>query len=243
MSVSAADKSKPYIPHNNLANDGWSKEDEATATCFCGAVQLAFVSLAPVSTRPSPHTQPAISHSPLTPLQSHLYHHQPHSNPASQPPPLANPSARPNQHLPLQLHRLPQNHRLHVRLQLHRRRHPPQTPPRPRQSQVLGPIADHRFGWQNDKSLLLHVRDAHVSCRVQVSGDEYSAHWDGGRFQFAWDEVEAEGRAVYEGSGGVVEGGGRGSAGWGERAFSVFIIISNAWHWARVPPPPYIFVL
>ncbi|KAJ7696550.1 Mss4-like protein [Mycena rosella] len=41
-SAAAVDKSKPYIPLAGSANDGWSKEDEATATCFCGAVQLAF---------------------------------------------------------------------------------------------------------------------------------------------------------------------------------------------------------
>ncbi|KAI2626956.1 Mss4-like protein [Hypomontagnella submonticulosa] len=40
--AAASDKSKPYIPINNLINDGWSKDDEATATCFCGTVQLAF---------------------------------------------------------------------------------------------------------------------------------------------------------------------------------------------------------
>lgn len=45
------DKSKPYIPLASLADDGWSKEDEATATCLCGAVQLAFVSLAYKSSR------------------------------------------------------------------------------------------------------------------------------------------------------------------------------------------------
>ena len=49
--MAAADKSKPYIPLAGLADDGYSKEDEATATCFCGAVQLAFVSLAPESAR------------------------------------------------------------------------------------------------------------------------------------------------------------------------------------------------
>ena len=38
-------KSESYIPLASRARDGWSKEDEATATCFCGAVQLAFVSL------------------------------------------------------------------------------------------------------------------------------------------------------------------------------------------------------
>jgi len=38
--ASTADKSKPYIP---LPSDGaFSKDGEATATCFCGAVQLSF---------------------------------------------------------------------------------------------------------------------------------------------------------------------------------------------------------
>lgn len=32
-----------------VAEDGWSTDDEATATCFCGAVQLAFVSPIPSS--------------------------------------------------------------------------------------------------------------------------------------------------------------------------------------------------
>ncbi|KAJ7696543.1 Mss4-like protein [Mycena rosella] len=41
-SAAAVDKSKPYFPLAGLATDGWSTEDEATATCFCGAVQLAF---------------------------------------------------------------------------------------------------------------------------------------------------------------------------------------------------------
>ena len=30
----------PYMP---LGTDGYSNDKEATATCFCGAVQLAFV--------------------------------------------------------------------------------------------------------------------------------------------------------------------------------------------------------
>ncbi|KAJ7457324.1 Mss4-like protein [Mycena latifolia] len=37
-----ADKSKSYIPLAGSATDGWSNDDEATATCFCGAVQLKF---------------------------------------------------------------------------------------------------------------------------------------------------------------------------------------------------------
>ncbi|KAH6632205.1 Mss4-like protein [Chaetomium tenue] len=34
--------SDPNFPVAGLARDGWSTEEEATATCFCGAVQLVF---------------------------------------------------------------------------------------------------------------------------------------------------------------------------------------------------------
>ncbi|KAI5475543.1 serine/threonine protein phosphatase [Pseudohyphozyma bogoriensis] len=37
-----ADKTKPYFPLANLSQDGWSNDKEASATCFCGKVQLAF---------------------------------------------------------------------------------------------------------------------------------------------------------------------------------------------------------
>ncbi|KAH7371144.1 Mss4-like protein [Pyrenochaeta sp. MPI-SDFR-AT-0127] len=45
-SVRDSDKSASYFPLAGLAKDGYYKpeENEATATCFCGAVQLAFVS-------------------------------------------------------------------------------------------------------------------------------------------------------------------------------------------------------
>ena len=45
--AATADKTKPYIPLAGVANDGWSKEDLATATCYCGAVQLAFLTQGP----------------------------------------------------------------------------------------------------------------------------------------------------------------------------------------------------
>jgi hypothetical protein len=41
-SVRDSDKSKPYFPLAGQAQDGYSNAEEATATCFCGAVQLAF---------------------------------------------------------------------------------------------------------------------------------------------------------------------------------------------------------
>ncbi|KAK9238924.1 Mss4-like protein [Lipomyces kononenkoae] len=46
--MSTAGESKPpYIPLSGCADDGWSTEDEASATCFCGAVQLAFPTQGP----------------------------------------------------------------------------------------------------------------------------------------------------------------------------------------------------
>ncbi|KAK3305122.1 Mss4-like protein [Chaetomium strumarium] len=45
--AATADISKSYIPLAGCASDGWSTEDEATATCFCGAVQLAFPTQGP----------------------------------------------------------------------------------------------------------------------------------------------------------------------------------------------------
>jgi hypothetical protein len=43
ISLTTADKSKPFFPLAGLANDGYNKDGEATATCYCGAVQCAFV--------------------------------------------------------------------------------------------------------------------------------------------------------------------------------------------------------
>ncbi|KAH7377892.1 hypothetical protein BKA66DRAFT_421564 [Pyrenochaeta sp. MPI-SDFR-AT-0127] len=43
LSVGASDKPNPSIPLTRVATDGWSEDDEATATCYCGAVQLDFV--------------------------------------------------------------------------------------------------------------------------------------------------------------------------------------------------------
>jgi hypothetical protein len=44
-SVHDSDKPEPYIPQAGVATDGWSKEDEAIATCFCGTVQLGFINI------------------------------------------------------------------------------------------------------------------------------------------------------------------------------------------------------
>ncbi|KAI9836624.1 MAG: hypothetical protein M1819_001258 [Sarea resinae] len=41
------DSKMANFPLAGLRDDGWSKEDEATATCFCGSVQLAFPTQGP----------------------------------------------------------------------------------------------------------------------------------------------------------------------------------------------------
>ncbi|KAJ5611039.1 hypothetical protein N7510_007758 [Penicillium lagena] len=46
-SVSTADKTKPYLPLAGASQDGWSNGQRATATCFCGAVQLSFPTSGP----------------------------------------------------------------------------------------------------------------------------------------------------------------------------------------------------
>jgi hypothetical protein len=43
--MSYTDKSKPFFSLAGVARYGYSNEEEGTATCLCGAVQLAFVSL------------------------------------------------------------------------------------------------------------------------------------------------------------------------------------------------------
>ena len=43
----AADKTKPYVANNSVAEDRGNHDGNATATCMCGAVQLAFVSAYP----------------------------------------------------------------------------------------------------------------------------------------------------------------------------------------------------
>ncbi|CAG8114493.1 unnamed protein product [Penicillium nalgiovense] len=45
--TAADDGVKSYIPLAGCADDGWAKEDQATATCYCGGVQLAFPTQGP----------------------------------------------------------------------------------------------------------------------------------------------------------------------------------------------------
>ncbi|KAJ7792887.1 Mss4-like protein [Mycena olivaceomarginata] len=48
MTISAIRKTPTsYFPLAGGDNDGWSNEEEATATCFCGAVQLKFPTQGP----------------------------------------------------------------------------------------------------------------------------------------------------------------------------------------------------
>lgn len=71
-------------------------------------------------------------------------------------------SSRPGQHLCLQLLRLPQSHRVHVRLQLHHRKLLPQVCSWRGQPHSLGQQQDTHFENRDDKQLLQDLRHAHV---------------------------------------------------------------------------------
>jgi hypothetical protein len=73
MSVRDADKSQPYVPLAGLASDGWSKEDQATATCYCGAVQLAFVRRHSLTCLDPTSPQSSPPHHLNSPLPMHTY--------------------------------------------------------------------------------------------------------------------------------------------------------------------------
>ena len=45
MTKPTANKTKPYFPLAGLATDGFSNDEYASATCYCGAVQLRLVRL------------------------------------------------------------------------------------------------------------------------------------------------------------------------------------------------------
>ncbi|KAH6983916.1 Mss4-like protein [Ilyonectria destructans] len=42
MADEVIDKTGSFFPQAGLAQDGWSTKEEATATCYCGTVQLSF---------------------------------------------------------------------------------------------------------------------------------------------------------------------------------------------------------
>ncbi|KAF5684607.1 glutathione-dependent formaldehyde-activating GFA [Fusarium circinatum] len=43
MTTEQSHKAEKSFPRAGVTQDGWSTEDEATATCYCGAVQLVLV--------------------------------------------------------------------------------------------------------------------------------------------------------------------------------------------------------
>lgn len=72
--MSSGDKPESYFPLAGLANDGWSTDDEATATCYCGTVQLKFVSrVSSLSMSSCQSRMPLAVHRPIVkPLLMHI---------------------------------------------------------------------------------------------------------------------------------------------------------------------------
>jgi hypothetical protein len=143
------------FPVVNLSNDGWSTDDEATATCFCGAVQLVLVSL-------------SIFKFFLWPVICTLK-----SDKLS-----ATQETRINQPPYLPLPRLPQNRLSLLPIQYHRSRFPSPAHPRRRQSHNLQREQNDSCECADDKLLLQDVWDADVSAWRLVSWDDDFAYWD-----------------------------------------------------------------
>ncbi|KJZ78672.1 hypothetical protein HIM_02063 [Hirsutella minnesotensis 3608] len=85
--VGGTDLEKPYLPLAGGADDGWSKEDSATATCFCGAVQLSFPTQGPglvgtfvCNCNDCRKITASMFASNFTVLDTHLSHIRGHSN-------------------------------------------------------------------------------------------------------------------------------------------------------------------
>ncbi|KAH7151085.1 Mss4-like protein [Fusarium sp. MPI-SDFR-AT-0072] len=43
MTTEQSHKAEKFVPRAGLAQDGWSAKEEATETCYCGAVQLVLI--------------------------------------------------------------------------------------------------------------------------------------------------------------------------------------------------------
>lgn len=120
-----------------------------TATCFCGAVQLAF-------SLEGDNFIGAVSRLILSAVRSHI------------------PQVR------LPLHRRPQNHILHVRLEFHHQGRGLNARPRARQTHPVHDAQDSRERRLDDQSLLQRLRELDVPDFLGLSRESDSEDWAGG---------------------------------------------------------------
>lgn len=128
MADKVIDGTRSFFPQAGLAQDGWSTKEEATATCYCGTVQLSFVS------SPRFLKDARISSLPAS-IQTRLRFR-----------------------LCLPLQRLPQNHGFDVYLRFRHPRHALKSCSWGRKSQAIQPITNNRAkGERHDQLLLQYV--------------------------------------------------------------------------------------
>ena len=151
------------FPIVNLSDDGWSTDDEATATCFCGAVQLILVSTLMLTL--------AWNIAILCSLLLHLIFDADTHFPAT-------PETRSNQPIHLPLHRLPQNRFSLVPIQHHGSRLPSQAHTRRRQPRNIRREQNDSCQRADDELLLQDVWDADVSPWCSISWNDDSKDWN-----------------------------------------------------------------
>jgi hypothetical protein len=169
MSASNCTSNKPYFPLAGGATDGFSNENNASATCFCGAVQLQFVSRHLLSSsfdlRPG-RRDPSLV---LTLI--------------AWPRPSGPARTRLRRQLPLQLHRLPQAYCRDFGRQLCHPLRPtaPDPPPGRSQPEPVRHRIDDQVGPRDGQLLLQDVRDAHVPQGRQHPRSKHPPARDGRR--------------------------------------------------------------
>jgi len=121
-SVQLTKMSESNIPLPSPGATGVTPDGTATATCYCGAVQLSFVS-------------PSLEHSRIKKFLTLKLTFR-----------TARRGRRLGHFFRLQLQRLPQNHRVDVRFKLHHQRQKSQAPSRGRQTNQIRAKQDHCHG-------------------------------------------------------------------------------------------------
>lgn len=151
--------SPEQFPLQGLTNDGWSNEEEASATCACGAVQMVIVRTVPVD-----HIDPPEEN--ILCIGGYQLTH------------LAIKGTRTGQHFCLPLFRLSKSLGLDVRYQLYRPGYPHPIHKGRRQLDSIFAKQNHHHRRNHGQFILQDMRYTHVSSRDRRARNQVYERWD-----------------------------------------------------------------